>query len=293
MAEAFTPRTFVTKVRKDNITMLASVVSWGVLCSVIPIVVAIIALSGWALHDPARQHVVIKRLSQILQHSLSEGDLRTLVRVAVQHTGLLSVLGVLGILWGASNIGGAISTVFQPIFQVRGRPIAREKVIDIAMIFVFTALMLVIVTATTAVALVDRLLPPAQISTAATFATGTLISFLAALLLFCVLYTVFPNIEARFKRGHVWKGALVAALLFQILSYVWPLYVVLFHPQRYGLVFAPIIVLGVWIYFFALILVIGAEVVAYGSLTEAAQVGKAIGPAPNGTVPQRIADQTH
>jgi len=290
VAEQSTARAFITKVRKDNITMLASVVSWGVLSSVIPILVAIIAICGWVLHDPDRQRVVIKRLSQILQHSLTEGDLRTLVHVAVQHTGLLSVLGVLGILWGASNVGGAVSTVFQPIFQVRGRPILREKIIDVAMIFIFTVLMLVIITATTAGALLDRLLSRAPLSRATSFATGTVISLLAAFLLFWILYSVFPNIEPRFKRRHVWKGALIAALLYQILSYVWPLYAVLFHPQRYGALFAPIIVLGVWIYFFSLILVLGAEVVAFGSLAEASGAGQAIGPAPDGTVPQRMAD---
>jgi len=95
----------------------------------------------------------------------------------------------------------------------------------------------------------------------------------------------------RHHHARCWKGALVAALLFQILSYVWPLYVVLFHPQRYGALFAPIIVLGVWIYFFSLILVLGAEVVAFGSLAEASRAGEAIGPACDGTVPQRMADR--
>lgn len=270
--------------------MLASVVSWNVLSSVIPILVAIIAMSGWLLHDPTRQRVVIRQLSQILQHSLTTGDLRTLVRVAVRHTGLLIVGGVVGILWGASNVGGAVATVFQPIFHVRGRSIIREKIIDVAMIFVFTVLMLVIVTATTGGALLDRLIPRSPLSPVASFITGTIVSLLAAFLLFCILYTVFPHIEPRFKKGHIWKGALVAALLLQVLSYVWPLYAVLFHPQRYGALFAPIIVLGVWIWFFSLILVLGAEVVAFGSLSEAGAAGKAVGPAPDGTVPQHIAD---
>lgn len=288
MPEQFSTRAFLTKVHKDNITMLASVVSWGILCSVIPILVAIIAIASWLLQSAVRRRELTKRLSQILQHSLTQGELRMLIHVAVQHSGLLSILGIAGITWGASNIGGAMSTVFQPIFQVRGRPILREKIIDIVMILVFTVLMLVILITTTLGALLDRALARAPLPAATSFTIGTIISLLAAVLLFTTLYSVFPNVEPRFKKGNVWKGALVAAVLFQAFSYVWPLYAILFHPHRYGALFAPIVVLGVWIYFFSLILVMGAEVVAFGCLRDAQRAGEAVGPAPDGTVPQRM-----
>ncbi|MGI8827892.1 MAG: YihY/virulence factor BrkB family protein [Chloroflexota bacterium] len=288
MPQSSGPRRFIGKVLKDNVTMLASVVAWGVLSSVIPIVVGLIAISGLVLHDPVRQRIVIANLSQSLQNVLTPGDLRDVVRLAVQHTGLLGILGVLGILWGASNIGGAISTVFQPIFLVRGRPLIKEKALDIAMIFVFTTLMLVIIAGTTAGAIVSRFLTDFPLTGASSFVVGTIVSFLAAFLLFFVIYAVFPNIEPRFRVGHVWRGALIAALLFQVLSYMWPLYAVFFHPKRFGAVLAPIAILGVWIYFFALILVLGAEVVAFGALAEAASAGEPIGPAPDGTVPQHV-----
>lgn len=281
-------RSFAGKIRRDNVTMLASVVAWSVLSSIIPIVVGLVAISGLALHDRVRQRIVIQHLSQALQNVFTPGELSTLVHVVVQHTGLLGALGVLGIVWGGSNVGGAISTVFQPIFQVRGRSILREKLLDIGMIFVFTILMLVIIIATSAGALLDGLLGHQPLSAAASFTIGTIVSLVAAFLLFFVIYAVFPHIEPRFRVGHVWLGALIAALLFQALSYVWPLYVVYFHPQRYGAVLAPIVILGVWIYFFALILVMGAEVVAFGALAEARAAGKPIGPAPDGFVPQRI-----
>jgi hypothetical protein len=42
-----------------------------------------------------------------------------------------------------------------------------------------------------------------------------------------------------------------------------------------------------WIYFFPLILVAGAEVVAIGSIREAEERGEEVGPEPDGTVPQQ------
>jgi YihY family inner membrane protein len=283
-------REFLQKVQKDNILMLMAVVSWGVLMSVIPVVVALTAIVGIVLRDPQRQQQVILWLSQILQHTLTQSDLRDLVHNAIRHTGLLALVGGIGVLWGASTVGGAISTVFQPIFGVRGRPVVHEKIIDIAMIFVFTVLMLVILVATTAGALIVHLVSGLPFGGPATLVIGTVVSLFAAFLLFLTLYSVFPNIEPQFKRGHVWKGAGIAALLFQLLSYVWPLYATLFHPMRYGSLYAPIVVLAVWIYAFSAILVFGAEVVAWGSLLEAAEAGVPVGPAPDGTVPQRIVE---
>lgn len=279
---------FFSKVLKDNVTMLASVVAWGVLSSIIPILVGLIAISGLLLRDRGRQEIIIAALSRSLQHVLTAAELRGLVHLVVNHTGLLGLLGIVGVLWGASNIGGAIATVFQPIFQVRGRPLVRQKLIDVGMIFVFTTLMLVIVGATTAGTLLNQLLANAPQTSTSTFLVGSAVSLLAAFLLFVVIYTVFPNVEHRFRIGHVWQGAAVAALLFQMLSYIWPLYVVVFHPQRYGAVLAPIVILGVWIYFFALILVLGAEVVSFGALADARTAGLSVGPVPDGTVPQRM-----
>lgn len=266
-------RLFIRKVLKDSVTMLASVVAWGVLSSIIPILVALIAISGLALHDPVKQQVIVASLSRVLQNVLTTADLRALVHLVVDHTGLLGVLGAVGMLWGASNFGGAIATVFQPIFQVRGRPLLQQKLIDVGMIFVFTVRMVVIVAATTAGALLHRVLSTAPLTDASSFIVGTTVSLLAAYLLFFVIYAVFPNIEHRFRAGHIWKGAGIAALLFQVLSYIWPLYVVVFHPQRYGAVLVPIVVVDVWIYFFALILVLGAEVVAFGALADARAAG--------------------
>jgi uncharacterized BrkB/YihY/UPF0761 family membrane protein len=49
-------------------------------------------------------------------------------------------------------------------------------------------------------------------------------------------------------------------------------------------------VLTAWIYFFAVILIIGSEFVAFAALREAREEHETVGPAPDGTVPQHEAD---
>lgn len=276
---------FVHKVMKDNITFLASAVAWTLLTSVVPIIVGMVAISSLFLRDPASQRAVVEHLSSALQGTLQPQDIKQLVTTSIQHSGVFALIGIVGILWAGSNVGGVFSTVFQPIFEVNGRDILKEKVLDVAMILVFVALMVVIVVATTAGAVITRLFPTAPIPGGTAFLFGTAISLAAAFLLFAVLYLVFPNVQPRFTMSHIWRGSLVAAILFQILSFIWPLYTQLSHFSRYGAVIAPMIILAAWIYFFALILMVGAEIVAFKAIEAANRTGQSIGPPPENFVP--------
>jgi membrane protein len=277
---------FIEKVMKDNLGLLASVVAWTLLTSIVPLMVGILAISGFLLRDPATRLDVVNHLSAALQGVLDRKDIDDLTRATVQHHGLFGVIGLLGVLWGASNVGGAISTVFQPVFQVKGRSFVREKLIDIGMFFVFAALLLLVVLSTTATAMLGRV---ASLATPrfGTLIAGTVVSLLAALVLFSLVYLVFPNTEPSFKLHHVLPGAAIAAVLFQVLTFAFPIYASVSHFQRYaGLIFSLLLLTG-WIYFFAVILLIGAEFVAFGALREARGERKLVGPAPDGTVPQR------
>jgi len=190
------------------------------------------------------------------------------------------------VLWGGSSVGGAISTAFQAIFEVKGRSFIVEKLIDVGMIFVFTALMIVIVLGTTAGAIAQRLVSGFPLSGVTTFIIGTGISLVAAFLLFASIYAVFPHVEPRFKLANIWKGALVAAVLFTILSYIWPLYAHFAHFSSHGALLGAIALLMAWVYFFSMTMLIGAEVVAIGAIGEAKAEHEDVGPEPDGTVPQ-------
>jgi YihY family inner membrane protein len=280
-------KAFYVKFTRDNLGSLAAILAWNLLTSLVPITVGLLAISGYVLRaDPSAQHSVVTHLSQALRGVLTPRDLQNLVDATVNHRGLLGIIGLVGVFWGGSSVGGAISTTFQAIFEVKGRNFAVEKLIDIAMIFVITALLVIVVLATAAGAVVTRLISGFPLSGFTTFILGTAISLVAAFLLFAAIYLVFPHVKPRFKIGNVWKGALTAAILFEILSYIWPIYAHFAHFTRYGAVLVPILVLTAWIYFFSVILLVGAEVVAIGAIREAQKQGQSVGPVPGDTVPQ-------
>jgi YihY family inner membrane protein len=280
-------KTLWNKVSKDNVGTLAAIVAWNTLTSLVPIVIGLIAISGFILRgSPSMQHSVVTHLSAALKGVLTPADLNRMVHTTVNHAGLLGIIGFLGILWGGSNVGGAISTVFQAIFETGGRNFVKEKLLDVGMIIAMTVLMIVIVVGTTAGSIVHNLASNFPLSSVTTFVIGVAISTLAAFLLFAAIYLAFPNAQPRLTFPKVWRGALPAAVLFEALTFVWPLYAKFAHFNRYGAVLFPILVLTAWIYFFSVILVIGAEFVAIPALEQANRENVPIGPKTQGTVPQ-------
>lgn len=267
--------------------MLASVVAWSVLTSVAPIIVGLLAISGFLLGSSGAETSVVNHLHAALQSTVPKQELQSLVGAVIRNRGVLTIIGIVGVLWGGSNVGGAISTVFQPVFQVGGRNFFKEKLIDVVMIFVFAALMIVIVASTSAISLVEGLFSGLNLPGIVFFVAGTAVSLLAAFILFSLIYLVFPNTKPRFRFNHIWSGAGISAVLFQLLTYIFPLYSHFSHFQRYGAVLFPILLLTAWIYFFAMILMIGSEFVAYYSLKQAKAQNSKIGPPQGAFVPQR------
>ncbi len=279
-------KTILTKLSKDNLGALAAVVSWNVVTSLAPILVGLLAISGVVLKgNPSAQLSVISHLSRALQGVLSPAEIKNLVATSTKHSGLLGIVGFVGILWGGANVGGAISTVFQAIFEVKGRNFIVEKLIDIVMIFVFAALMIIIIVGTTAGAVVKQLFSSFPLGGFTTFIIGTAVSLIAAFLLFASIYAVFPHVERRFKFANLWKGALAAAIVFEILTYIFPLYARFAHFKSHGALLGAIALLMAWVYFFAITLLLGAEVVAFGAIDEAKSQHEAVGPDPDGSVP--------
>jgi uncharacterized BrkB/YihY/UPF0761 family membrane protein len=134
------------------------------------------------------------------------------------------------------------------------------------MLFVFTALISIVLFGTTAAAYLDRFTAALPFPAQAQVVIVTGISLASAFLLFSALYSVFPNIGAGYKLRNVWMGAAPAAILFQLVSTIWPIYVRVSHASRYSAVIFSLIVLTAWLYAYSIILLFGAEVIAVASM---------------------------
>src|SRR2546421_5889535 len=89
---------------------------------------------------------------------------------------------------------------------------------------------------------------------------GPLTSLFVLWVLFLLIYMVVPNTRVSFRDA--WRGAVAAAMLFALFDLLFPLYFQTFlHGNaKYGAVAASLLVLVAWLWLFALITVIGAQI---------------------------------
>ena len=235
----------------------AVLIAWQLLFSLFPLVVGMLSIAGLVLRNPQRQAALAASISS--QFPEQAGDLLGFITETRELGGIFGIISVLGLLWSGSNLFGIMATVFDRFYGAKDRSFVAGKLIAFVMMAVYAVLVSVSVASTSVSGVIVSysrdLLPLA--SPFLTLLIGWAISLASAILMFLVLYRVVPN--ARVRLWHVWKGAVVAGVLFVLLTQMFPLYL-----QLLGGGFAAYKALGVflllmtWFYFLGMILCLGA-----------------------------------
>ncbi|MCC7367906.1 MAG: YihY/virulence factor BrkB family protein [Chloroflexi bacterium] len=242
----------------------AVLIAWQLLFSLLPLVVGLLAIVGLVLRNPDRLAALASTISQQFPEQAS--DLVGFITETREFGGVIGVISVLGLLWSGSNLFGVMGAVFNRFYGVEDRTFVAQKLVAFIMMAVYTVLVSVSVASTSLTGVVIGLsenVLPFRIPAFA-FLLGWLISLGSAVLMFLVLYRVVPN--ARMRLWNVWRGAVLAGLLFVALTQIFPIYL-----RFLGGGFAAYKALGVflllmtWFYFLGMILCLGALVNALNS----------------------------
>jgi membrane protein len=235
----------------------AILIAWQLLFSLFPLVVGMLSILGLVLRDPARQARIAESIANQFPEQAS--DLVAFISETRDLGGIFGIISVVGLLWSGSNLFGTMAAVFDRFYGVPDRSFLRQRLVSFVMMAVYAVLVSVSVASssvTGALAGLSEEVLPFDVPYTA-FAIGWLVSLTSAILMFLVLYRFVPN--ARIRVWHVWKGAVLAGVLFVVLTQVFPLYL-----RFLGAGFAAYKALGVflllmtWFYFLSLILCAGA-----------------------------------
>lgn len=256
-ARKTTPGKFVTAWGALRAGEGAILIAWQLLFSLFPLVVGILSIVGLVLRNPERQAAIAESIARQFPEQAS--DLVAFISETRDLGGIFGLVSIVGLLWSGSNLFGAMAAVFDRFYGVPDRGFVQQRLISFLMMAVYAVLVSVSVASTSltgfVVGLSEEVLPIDVPYFA--FALGWAVSLLAAVLMFLVLYRVVPN--ARLRLWHVWKGAVLAGVLFVALTQVFPLYL-----HFLGAGFAAYKALGVflllmtWFYFLGMILCAGA-----------------------------------
>jgi len=99
-------------------TLFAAALAFGTLFAFIPLVLLVSGVIGWLVEDPAQRTAL---LNQLVSYVPPLADFfRASLEDVVAGRGALSIVGVVGLLWGASAFYGVLDEVMRRIFTGGG-----------------------------------------------------------------------------------------------------------------------------------------------------------------------------
>lgn len=252
------------KFNNDWTMNLASMLSYNVLTSFFPLLLAVLTI---LVSLPIVSHNVPQIASQI--NSIMPSNVRSQINVGAilrnvrAAGGVLAIVSIVGLLWGGTNLFGTIENCFAIIFRVKVRNFLQQKIMSVVMILLFVILLPISFASsiflTAANTTLSRVLPGFFSGI-----FGEIVSYAASLgslfVLFLAIYTVIPNIPVAWRDA--WKGALVAAVAMWVINTIFPFYTAHFvsTKQYSAAAIATAIVTITWFWFFSVVLLVGAQI---------------------------------
>lgn len=240
----------------------AIVIAWNTLFAIFPIALALAAALGLALKQIGLQATAVTDLvvAIIPNDANAQGEALAALNGLQQRTGVLALVALIGFLWTAAGLFGAMERAFDKVFVCSPRNFLRQKAMALAMMAIFSVLALFAVGTSALLPLLKSLpFAPAPLrSGPEEVFIQVLVGVLSGFALFLVLYIVVPNRPLTPRQ--VWPGALLAGAAFEALGYLFPLYISLNKGiNAYGRTFALLFVLMLFFYLVGVITVAGAE----------------------------------
>jgi membrane protein len=256
---------------EDNVLFLAGGIAFNILLAAVPFVLLLVWGVALALHNRVEANaLVVHYLDRVLPAHYESPDAlqhRLIGDILDAHT-KLGIWSALGFVWFSTRLFGSLRTVLASVFDIeQERGIIQGKIFDIKI----TILSTVLITANTLISTYVLIATKAsrqvlvglgiredvmgQASAWGTHLVGTAI----LALMFFALYKFLPIRRVRTKTA--WVAALFTTVMFELAKVAFNVYVDSFNPgSLYTGAVAAVVVIVVWVYYAALIFILGGEV---------------------------------
>jgi membrane protein len=257
------------KAGDDDIFFLAGGIAFNVLVAALPFLLLLIAVFGYVLKtavDDPEQTAVNYVLSILPPSQRIVALTRALVRQVVAGRTQFGIAGLVLFIWTSTRLFGSLRSVLKHIFDLpEERGIVQGKIFDLGMVMVAGTLFLlntgitVMVEAAQSYGVEWLGLAGRHEWEVLQRAFARLLAFGFILLMFVLIYRFLP------LRRTPWRIAIVAAtftaLVWEMLKGIFAWYVAVAADYRttYGTL-ATLVLLFLWIYYSAIVFVLGGEV---------------------------------
>jgi membrane protein len=251
--------------QEDKVPMLAAALAYYTMFSIAPLLIIVIAIAGLAFGEDAVRGQLDDQIRGLVGTDGAEAIQGMIANAYQPKAGLIAtVVSIVTLVLGASGVFAQLQEALNIIWEVpppdKGgvKTMVKQRAQSFAMILVIGFLLLVSLVVSATLSTLGNffgdLLPGwALIWQIVNFA----VSFTVITILFGLIYRVLP--DERVPWSDVWHGAIVTSLLFTIGKWLIGLYLGNSSVgSAYGAAGSLVVVL-VWIYYSAQILLFGAE----------------------------------
>jgi membrane protein len=252
---------FWRKAYEDNLTGMAAMVAYNLTLSVFPLALVALFVAGRVLASEDVEASVVDDLQRLFP-AAAESTLLDGLRRVRQSSTTVGIVAVVAATWFSSTFWGALDTAFCRIYHRECRSWVRQKLFGFGML----AVVLLFFVATVSIPALQGFVIegtedlPLGLGEVRGLVYGmTLAGGLALLFgILCLVYWRVPRGSIPWRC--IWPGALGALVAMAIVDYGFPLYLSNVTTLRIGTSFVFVLIVLVWFYALALILLAGAVV---------------------------------
>lgn len=280
---------------QDKAPRLAAALAYYTAFSIAPLLVIAIAIAGLAFGAEAVRGELQGQIQRVVGADAASAIEEMVAAASNQSTGLIaSIIALVTLLLGAAGLFGQLKDALNTVWNVAPKPgtggivaTIKGQFLSFTMVLGIGFLLLVSMVISAVISGLQNAigtLVPASVSVLPLI--NFIVSFIVTTVLFALIYKVLPDAEIRWR--DVWIGAAVTSLLFSLGRFLIGLYLGNSSiASSYGAA-GSFVVLLVWIYYSAQILIFGAEF----TQVYARRLGQRLQPSENAvllTEDQRIA----
>jgi membrane protein len=250
----------------DNVPHLGAALSYYTLFALAPILIVAMSIAGLAFGEEAVRGEIVGQIDGLVGHegavavqAMLEGASRPSSSIPA------TIIGVVTFFLGATGAFLELQTALNAIWRVKPkasgsllRALVIDRLISFGLVVAVGFLLLTSLVVSAGLAALDQYMGQAFPGVAIVWqAVNVLVSLGVITLLFAMIYKVLPDVELAWS--DVWVGALVTAGMFTLGKFLIGLYLGTSSiASSYGAA-GSVIVLLVWVYYSAQILLLGAE----------------------------------
>jgi membrane protein len=267
----------------DKAPRLAAALAYYALFALAPLLIIVIAIAGLWFGQDAESGQIFNQIQGVVGPDAAKAIQDMVANANRPAAGVIAtIIGIVTTLLGASGLFGQLQDALNTIWEVAPKPglgiaetikarfISFTMVLGIGFLLLISGVLSAALTAAEASAASVLGVPQVLLSV-----SDMALSFLVITLLFAMIFRILPDVQISW--GDVWVGAIFTSLLFVLGKFLIGLYLAHGSTSSAFGAAGSLVVLLIWIYYSAQILLLGAEF----TQVYARRYGKEIKPARN------------